>query len=314
MRPQARLARLTLVPPLLIALTAGCSRAHDAPHGPAAAEAPATLAPSPTPAPAAAPSPTPGVATPSLNALETGALTRKVIRTAILRVESDDPAAVQRRATEIAEQLGGFVVTSQSRRSATSPSETSSIDVELSLRVPAPYFATALERLRQAAARVIDEKIGGQDITEEYIDLEAELRAKRALASQFLEIMKTAKTVKDALEVEERLGAVRGEIEKLEGRRRFLDNQSGLSTITMNIEHTRPLVLASESGFRQTFRQAGANLVNVSTAILTGTVRVTAWLVPLVGLVVLPLYAAMRLFRKLRRRTPFTAQPGTWLT
>jgi hypothetical protein len=82
----------------------------------------------------------------------------------------------------------------------------------------------------------------------------------------------------------------------------------------MSIEHVRPLVVASESGFRQTFRQAGADLVNVSTAILAGTIRVTAWLVPLFALVGLPLYAASRLFRKLRRRTPFAAQPGTWLT
>jgi len=283
--------------PLFVSLAVGCSRAPSA--APPAAQSVSQAVTSPT------------SQAPSLAHVETGSLVRKVIRTAQLRVEADDPAAVQRRASEIVEQLGGFVVGTESRRTESS---TDSIDVELVMRVPSDQFATALERLRQTATRVIDEKIGGQDVTEEYIDLEAELRAKRALETQFLEIMKTARAVKDALEVEERLGVVRGEIEKLEGRRRFLENQSALSTITMNVDRTKTLVVASSSGFGRTFREAGADLVNVSTAIVTGGVRVTAWVVPLLALVAFPLYVAARLLRRLLRRTPVAAQHGSWLT
>jgi len=296
MRSRAPFLRLTLIPLLLLTLSAGCSRAQSsepAPAAHAAAQAPAT--------------PTGGTSVggaPSLLASESSAPVHKIIRTAQLRVEADDPAAVQHRATEIAEQLGGFVVSSESRRSGPGTAEAPSTEVELTMRVPAERFATAIDRLRAAAGRVVDEKVAGQDVTEEYIDLEATLRAKRAMETQFLEILKGARAVKDALDVQERLGEVRGEIEKVEGRRRFLENQSALSTITMDVEPTKPLVSTSSLGVRDTFQKAGADLVNVSIGILTFGVRATAWLVPFLALVAAPLYAAMRLVRKLRRRTP----------
>ena len=77
-------------------------------------------------------------------------------------------------------------------------------------------------------------------MTEEYIDLEARLRAQRALEAQFLEIMKTANKVSDALEVQRELANVRSEIERVEGRRRFLENQSSLSTIKVVLQTPAP--------------------------------------------------------------------------
>jgi hypothetical protein len=65
-------------------------------------------------------------------------------------------------------------------------------------------------------------KTTGQDVTEEYIDLEARLRSKKALEAQFLEIMKQAHKISDALEVQSQIADVRADIERIEGRRRFL--------------------------------------------------------------------------------------------
>ena len=87
-------------------------------------------------------------------------------------------------------------------------------------------------------------KISGQDVSEEYLDLEARLRTKKALEAQFLEIMKQARKVQDALDVQSQLADVRTEIERLEGRRRFLENQAALSTITTTLQMPQPIIAA----------------------------------------------------------------------
>ena len=86
-------------------------------------------------------------------------------------------------------------------------------------------------------------------MTEEYIDLEARIRTKKALEAQFLEIMKQARKISDAMEVQTQLAEVRTEIERLEGRRRFLENQSALSTINITLHTPTPVVAAATRGF-----------------------------------------------------------------
>src|SRR6185295_6582072 len=100
------------------------------------------------------------------------------------------------------------------------------------------------------------EKVSGQDVSEEYLDLEARIRSKKALETQFLEIMKQARKVSDALEVQGELADVRTEIERFEGRRRFLENQSTLSTITATLQMPAPLVVATTTGFSHSIKEA----------------------------------------------------------
>src|SRR6202011_3293944 len=106
-------------------------------------------------------------------------------------------------------------------------------------RVPASQFNASVEEIRHVGgdlSKVRQEKISGQDVTEEYIDVEARIKTKKALEAQFLEIMKQAHKVSDALEVQSELANVRTDIERMEGRRRYLDNQSSLSTISVTLQ------------------------------------------------------------------------------
>ena len=102
-------------------------------------------------------------------------------------------------------------------------------------------------------------------MTEEYIDLEARIRSKQALEAQFLEIMKQARSVSDALEVQRQLSEVRSEIERIEGRRRFLENQSSLSTITVTLQPSQPLV--STSGFFYKVKRAFGGGLDIAASI-----------------------------------------------
>lgn len=226
---------------------------------------------------------------------------RKIIRNATLAVEADRPAEAMRKVASLAEARGGFVVTSESRQQTASDGVTDYEVVTIDVRVPAAQFDAFVGEVRGAGSRVVTEKITGQDVTEEYIDLEARIRTQRALETQFLEIMKSARAVSDALEVQSELAKVRGEIERLEGRRRFLENQTSLSTVKVTLQPPAPLI--STSGFGSGLRDAFGDGVDAALTITLGLVRIVLALIPVALFIGLPLFLLIRFgLRRLRRR------------
>jgi hypothetical protein len=222
----------------------------------------------------------------------------KIIQNADLFIETETPKEVQARVATIADANGGFVVTSEFRQGSQA-SSTPLESVTITVRVPASRFIGALQAIRAAGTRIIQEKVTGQDVTEEYIDLEARIRTQRALEGQFVEIMKQARRVSDALEVQRQLADVRTEIEKLEGRRRFLENRSSLSTITVTLQTAPPLVTATTSGFGKDIKDAFGDGVDTAVSIVVGLVRIVIVLTPVAILIVLP---AAFIFRWVLRR------------
>ena len=225
------------------------------------------------------------------------AFNRKIIRNAEMAIEVEEPAPAQQRISSIAESNGGFIVTSEIRQSGGSMST-----VTITMRVPADKFGAAVEAIRTGGGTVLREKITGQDVTEEYIDLEARIRTKVALEQQFLEIMKRANTVSDALEVQTQIANVRTEIERLEGRKRFLENQSSLSTITVTISSPSPVVRTESSGFMAAIKRAFGDAIDVGSNIIIGFIRLVGVTTPVLILIVLPILLILRFAWKLARK------------
>lgn len=234
---------------------------------------------------------------------------RKIIRNAELTVETNDPGEGQRRIASIAEARGGFVVTSESKqRTAGEGQMKPDMIVTIQVRVPAAQFDAVVNEIRGSGSRVALEKITGQDVTEEYIDLEARIRAKQALEAQFMEIMKQARTVQDALEVQRQLSDVRAEIERLEGRRRFLENQSSLSTITVTLQP--PSTLVSTTGFFYSVKRAFGDGLDVAASITLGLISVFVAILPVLIFIVLPVFLIARYFiRRAERKRPAFQAP-----
>jgi hypothetical protein len=215
---------------------------------------------------------------------ENPAVERKIIRNAELTIETQNPEEAFRKVSALAESKGGFVVNSEAIQPE-GEAERGRMTVSVVLRIPAAQFDPTIEEIRKIGERVMQDKRTGQDVTEEYIDLQARLQAKKALESQFLEIMKQAKNVEDALEVQRQLADVRSEIEQLEGKRRFLENQSSLSTIKVAI--TPPVQILGSgggSGAKEAFRDG----VNAAAAIVYFLVRVLIASLPLLLIIGLP--------------------------
>lgn len=225
---------------------------------------------------------------------------RKIIRNADLQLEADAPEDSQQKITAIAESKGGFVV--ESTQSSSNSKATIRDTVTMTVRVPSAKFNESLDEIRKTASRVVSETAKGEDVTEEFVDTEARLKAKKALEAQFLEIMKQAKSVEDALNVQRQLADVRGEIERIEGRLRFLENQTSLSTIKIRLQ-TPATYSPNSTGFFYQLKEAFSNGFDFALNFILGLVTLVVAILPFFIFIVLPIFLILRYFWKRNQKT-----------
>jgi hypothetical protein len=142
-------------------------------------------------------------------------------------VKSPADAAEQIRV--MAESLGGYLEAAQIGGTKEAPI------AEITIRVPAAQFEDMKAGIRKLAARVESEKTDAQDVTRQYVDMEARLRNLRAEEAQYLAIMKSAYKVDDLLEVSEKLSEVRGQIEQQQAEFQTLSKQVETVAITISL-------------------------------------------------------------------------------
>jgi len=160
---------------------------------------------------------------------------RKIIKTASLDVEVQDFDVAAGEVKRLAQASGGFV--SNSRFYVT---DTGHKRGTITIRVPEEGFLSVLEEVKKLG-EVKSTSSSGQDVTEEYIDLDARLRNLERQEERLLEILENASTVEDLLKVEKELGRIRGEIERITGRLRYLDERISLATITVELSEPEPI-------------------------------------------------------------------------
>lgn len=172
----------------------------------------------------------------------------------------------------------------------------------MTFRVPVASFDGALNEVRHMGKRVSNERVTGQDVTEEYVDTEAQLKARRAIEEQYLTVLKDAKSIKDILQVEQMLGSVRTEIDRAEAHRRLLENESSLSSITVHVARHLDAIDTKGPAFMGSVRQAGHDAAEVSVAIVNAAIRAIGVLAPVGLLLGLPAWLMLRWLLRLRRR------------
>jgi hypothetical protein len=226
---------------------------------------------------------------------------RKVIRNAELSMTVTSPGAAQREASKIAAANGGYLASSEALSIASQDGDDPG-SVRVVLRVASDRLDATLEALRKLGSHVGSENITSRDVTDEWVDLEARIKTQKKLEEQYLEILKTASKVDDLLAVQKQLAEVRGEIERAEGKKRLLDNQIGLSTVSVTFRGEQRLVAFSSGSFGRAAKRASADAVNVAAGIVIGSIRLLGVLVPVLLLLILPLILVGRaLLRRMTR-------------
>ncbi|HJT29317.1 MAG TPA: DUF4349 domain-containing protein [Pyrinomonadaceae bacterium] len=227
---------------------------------------------------------------------------RKIIRNAEITIEVPSTTDAQHQITYIAETHGGFIVTSEAKQRESNDPAQRTLDIKLVVRVPSNQFGRAFDEIKKLAGNTPSENVTSQDVTEDFIDLEARIKTQKALEVQFLEIMRQANKIADALEVQRQIAEVRTDIEKLEGRKRFLENRSSLSTINVNIQTPKPVIAVTETGFRQSLREAVSDSITLASDLVLFFARFLIMMAPVALFVLLPSALMIRyLWRRAKR-------------
>jgi hypothetical protein len=216
-----------------------------------------------------------------------------VIRTghASVEVDSLDPAMAGLRLA--ADRVGGYVASAnvvaggEQHRTAM-----------LEVKVPAARFDDLVAGLRPLG-RVESVNVSAQDVGEEYVDVTARIANARRLEERLIELLATRTgKLQDVLNVERELARVRQEIERYEGRLRYLKSRSALSTLTVSLHEPLPITGNPSAGdvVAEAFRRAWRNLL----AVVSGGIASLGILVPLV----LAGGTVVALIRRWRRPAP----------
>jgi hypothetical protein len=160
---------------------------------------------------------------------------RIVIRNAYLSLVVSDPAESSDRIAAMSEEMGGFVVdlnVSQTTFESGIEGESASITI----RVPVDQLDEALETIKDLAIEIRYEEITGEDVTEEYTDLQSRLRHLEAIEEQLLGFLEEADDTEDALDVFDQLERKQSEIEVTKGRIKYLEESASLSRISIDLQ------------------------------------------------------------------------------
>jgi hypothetical protein len=223
---------------------------------------------------------------------------RMVVRTASLDLIVPDTDRALADIQSLARELGGYVVSMEAYQYQEGRQAT------VTFRVPADALDTALERLRAMATTVRRESVSGQDVTDEYVDLESRLRHLQAKEKQLLEFLDRAEDTEAVLAVYEQLSQTQAEIEQVKGRMQYLQNQAALATVTVSLT---PDVMAQplETGgwnLPATVRSAVEALLDVLEFFVKALIYIVIVVLPTLILLALPIVAIVLLVRWLVRR------------
>jgi hypothetical protein len=285
----------------------GCSK-HEAPM--AARVEPATAPAPPMPGPGGASTPSSGAAANAGTPANAGpaqplpATSRKVIRSAELSLEVESPARAEEKVSQLVERLGGYVASSSHELAPGSEPR-----ANLSLRIPVNRLEEALRELKQLSVGLPNEKLGSEDVTDEYIDLGAHVTNQMALEKQLTTLLAQATSVEQAIKVHHEIAVVRTEIDRLQGRLRFLESESALAKVTVTLlpKPTPPQIVAvTPVTFLSRLGDAMSESIATAREISTGAVLFCVYalgvLAPLGVLLGLPLWGLVHWLRRRQRR------------
>jgi hypothetical protein len=227
----------------------------------------------------------------------TPAVPQRLIRTGHMTVEVERIEPAVERIQALAASLDGYVAHVSMQTGADQFRRAT-----LTLRIPAERFDEATAGVRPLG-KVERLDVSVEDVTEQYVDLEARLANARRLEERLLQLLETRTgTLEQVLAAERELARVRTEIELYDGRLRQLAGRVSLSTLTVVVQEPRPILgtTPGQSVLGNAFRQAWRNFVWT----VAGIISAAGALIPLLLLLAVLAWPAARWLRRRRRGAP----------
>ena len=223
---------------------------------------------------------------------------RLIIRNATLDIVVRDTEDAVEQIGALADEMGGFVIESNLHEYQQGK------QAYLRLRIPAEDLDTALERIREQAMEVRRESVSGQDVTEEFVDIQSRLRHLEATEERLLTFMEEAEDTEAALEVYDRLQSIQADIEQAKGRMQYLQESAAMATIILNITPSalaQPIQIGGWNP-KGTLRDAFESLIDVFQFLVDALIVIVVLVVPVLAVIALPVVGLIFLIRALLRR------------
>jgi len=245
----------------------------------------------------AVPSPVPPVDGTGATADQRAAVGAKIIQTGSLTLRVDDANQTLGRLKALAAEKGGYV--SDSNASENNGEITASI----TLRIPSAKFNETVDAAKKLASTVLDESTNAQDVTAQFIDLQARLTAAKAEEQQYLQILQKAVKVDDILQVTQYLSNVRAQIEQLQGQINQLTGQTDYATLSITLVQSASIQAPTPTWKPlETARQAAHALIIALQALVDVLITVVIFAIGLLLPIVLVLGLVIWLVRLAWRR------------
>jgi len=244
------------------------------------------------------------------------AIPRLIIRNAQMTLVVGDAASVFDSLSALAASAGGYVSDAKQCR------ESEQLRATITLRIPAQRLDQTLAAARKLARRVESENVDANDVTQEYVDLDSQVRNLEATETEMRALMTDVrarmKKAEDILEIYQHLTELRGQIEQAKGRMRYLSQLSALATIKIDLVPDAVAQPVVEQGWQPLVivRDASRSLVRTLESVATAIIWVAIYLVPVALLVALAAWAASATFKAFnqwrvgRSRPPLPQPPA----
>ncbi|PTL40104.1 DUF4349 domain-containing protein [Alkalicoccus saliphilus] len=188
-----------------------------------------------------------------------------------ISIEVNDFDTVQSAIQDQVDSMGGYVVESNVQQERENEERSGSIVV----RIPQEHFHPFLQELESASTTVLERSTTGNDVSEEYVDLESYLESQEVVEERLLTFLEEAETTEDLLAISQNLDEVQSEIERVTGRMNYLENQVAFSTVTIRIQERAVHVdQIQDRESLNTLEQAQRLFMNTVNLMLTALSRV----------------------------------------
>jgi len=242
----------------------------------------------------------------AFNSGQRAAQERLVIENADLSIVIKDPKARMKEISDLAREMGGFVVSSNLYQNTSSTGKEVP-QGSIVIRVPSEKLDEALTKIKEGAIDVPTENRSGQDVTSQYVDLQAQLTAKQAAEKKLLEIMDQATRAADVLAVYTQVQTVQTEIEQLKGQIKYLEESAAMSAISVQLiaeESTQPIVVGPWKP-EGAAKEAIQDLIYFFQNFVDFLIRLVLLTLPALILIAIPLFlvylAGRAVYRRVRK-------------
>lgn len=165
-----------------------------------------------------------------------------IIKNGDIKLLVEDTDIAIDRATQAIGDMGGYIISSRVWYQPYYDGENYKY-ATITIGVPVDQFERTLTRLRGLAVKILDETASGEDVTNQFVDLQSQVTNLEATRDRIKSFLDEAKTTDEALRINAELSNVEAQIEQLKGQMNYLEDRSAYSTITVNFEPVLPEIV-----------------------------------------------------------------------